>query len=216
MGELNKRLITSFVLGVIFFFSILSEVILIFVLIIIFIQLYFEFYSLINKILSKKQKFLLFLISFLILIYIFIFILCIAINFLDKQNNNFFILMMSISVCIASDIGGYVFGKFFKGKKLTSISPKKTYSGLFGAYILSVMSSYLIFYNFFSLNYIITFSVIVSTVSQSGDLFVSYLKRKAKLKDTGEFLPGHGGLLDRLDGILFAIPFALALSLYQW
>ena len=215
MGELNKRLITSFVLGVIFFFSILNEVILIFVLIIIFIQLYFEFYSLINKILSKKQKFLLFLISFLILIYIFIFILCIAINFLDKQNNNFFILMMSISVCIASDIGGYVFGKFFKGKKLTSISPKKTYSGLFGAYILSVMSSYLIFYNFFSLNYIITFSVIVSTVSQSGDLFVSYLKRKAKLKDTGEFLPGHGGLLDRLDGILFAIPFALALSLYQ-
>tara|TARA_A100001035_G_C27728876_1_gene475779 strand:+ start:617 stop:1264 length:648 start_codon:yes stop_codon:yes gene_type:complete len=215
MGELNKRLITSFVLGVIFFFSILSEVILIFVLIIIFIQLYFEFYSLINKILSKKQKFLLFLISFLILIYIFIFILCIAINFLDKQNNNFFILMMSISVCIASDIGGYVFGKFFKGKKLTSISPKKTYSGLFGAYILSVMSSYLIFYNFFSLNYIITFSVIVSTVSQSGDLFVSYLKRKAKLKDTGEFLPGHGGLLDRLDGILFAIPFALALNLYQ-
>ena len=215
MGELNKRLITSFVLGVIFFFSILSEVILIFVLIIIFIQLYFEFYSLINKILSKKQKFLLFLISFLILIYIFIFILCIAINFLDKQNNNFFILMMSISVCIASDIGGYVFGKFFKGKKLTSISPKKTYSGLFGAYILSVMSSYLIFYNFFSLNYIITFSVIVSTVSQSGDLFVSYPKRKAKLKDTGEFLPGHGGLLDRLDGILFAIPFALALSLYQ-
>ena len=215
MGELNKRLITSFVLGVIFFFSILSEVILIFVLIIIFIQLYFEFYSLINKILSKKQKFLLFLISFLILIYIFIFILCIAINFLDKQNNNFFILMMSISVCIASDIGGYVFGKFFKGKKLTSISPKKTYSGLFGAYILSVMSSYLIFYNFFSLNYIITFSVIISTVSQSGDLFVSYLKRKAKLKDTGDFLPGHGGLLDRLDGILFAIPFALALSLYQ-
>ena len=215
MAELNKRLITSFVLGVIFFFSILSEVILIFVLIIIFIQLYFEFYSLINKILSKKQKFFLFFISFLILIYIFIFILCIAINFLDKQNNNFFILMMSISVCIASDIGGYVFGKIFKGKKLTSISPKKTYSGLFGAYILSVMSSYLIFYNFFSLNYIITFSVIVSTVSQSGDLFVSYLKRKAKLKDTGEFLPGHGGLLDRLDGILFAIPFALALSLYQ-
>ena len=215
MGELNKRLITSFVLGVIFFFSILSEVILIFVLIIIFIQLYFEFYSLINKILSKKQKFFLFFISFLILIYIFIFILCIAVNFLDKQNNNFFILMMSISVCIASDIGGYVFGKFFKGKKLTSISPKKTYSGLFGAYILSVMSSYLIFYNFFSLNYIITFSVIVSTVSQSGDLFVSYLKRKAKVKDTGEFLPGHGGLLDRLDGILFAIPFALALSLYQ-
>ena len=215
MAELNKRLITSFVLGVIFFFSILSEVILIFVLIIIFIQLYFEFYSLINKILSKKQKFFLFFISFLILIYIFIFILCIAVNFLDKQNNNFFILMMSISVCIASDIGGYVFGKFFKGKKLTSISPKKTYSGLFGAYILSVMSSYLIFYNFFSLNYIITFSVIVSTVSQSGDLFVSYLKRKAKLKDTGEFLPGHGGLLDRLDGILFAIPFALALSLYQ-
>ena len=215
MGELNKRLITSFILGLIFFFSIISEIILIFVLIIIFIQLYFEFYSLINRILSYKRKFLLFFISFLILIYVSIFILCIAVNFLDRQNNNFFILMMSISVCISSDIGGYIFGKLFKGKKLTSISPKKTYSGLFGAYILSMLSSYLIFYNFFSLKYIIIFSLIVSTVSQSGDLFISYLKRKAKLKDTGKFLPGHGGLLDRFDGIIFAIPFALALSIYQ-
>ncbi len=78
-----------------------------------------------------------------------------------------------------------------------------------------MLSSYLIFYNFFSLKYIIIFSLIVSTVSQSGDLFISYLKRKAKLKDTGKFLPGHGGLLDRFDGIIFAIPFALALSIYQ-
>ena len=122
---------------------------------------------------------------------------------------------MSISICIASDIGGYLFGRIFKGKKLTKISPKKTYSGLLGAYILAILTTSLIFNNFFSSYYIIMFSVIVSTVSQLGDLFISYLKRKAKVKDTGKFLPGHGGLLDRLDGIIFAIPLALIFNLYQ-
>tara|TARA_B100001027_G_scaffold108545_1_gene74814 strand:- start:6286 stop:6690 length:405 start_codon:yes stop_codon:yes gene_type:complete len=133
---------------------------------------------------------------------------------LNKQNNNFIILIMTISVCISSDIGGYTFGRIFKGKKLTRISPRKTYSGLVGAYILSVLSSSLVFYNHFEIYYIIIFTIIVSTVSQFGDLFISYLKRKAKIKDTGKFLPGHGGLLDRLDGIIFAIPFALAFNLF--
>tara|TARA_B100000941_G_scaffold274163_1_gene235083 strand:- start:3867 stop:4271 length:405 start_codon:yes stop_codon:yes gene_type:complete len=133
---------------------------------------------------------------------------------LNKQNNNFIILIMTISVCISSDIGGYTFGRIFKGKKLTKISPRKTYSGLVGAYILSVLSSSLVFYNHFEIYYIIIFTIIVSTVSQFGDLFISYLKRKAKIKDTGKFLPGHGGLLDRLDGIIFAIPFALAFNLF--
>ena len=215
MNDLSKRLATSFVLGLIFFFSIINEIIFVLVLFIIFIQLYYEFYFLINKIFSKKDKLLLYFILILILIYLFIFILCIAINFPHKQNNNFIILIMSISICIASDIGGYLFGRIFKGKKLTKISPKKTYSGLLGAYILAILTTSLIFNNFFSSYYIIMFSVIVSTVSQLGDLFISYLKRKAKVKDTGKFLPGHGGLLDRLDGIIFAIPLALIFNLYQ-
>tara|TARA_B100000989_G_scaffold118667_1_gene87398 strand:+ start:89 stop:736 length:648 start_codon:yes stop_codon:yes gene_type:complete len=215
MNDLSKRLATSFVLGLVFFFSIINEIIFVLVLFIIFIQLYYEFYFLINKILSKKDKILLYFILILILIYLFIFILCIAINFPHEQNNNFIILIMSISICIASDIGGYLFGRIFKGKKLTKISPKKTYSGLLGAYILAILTTSLIFHNFFSSYYIIMFSVIVSTVSQLGDLFISYLKRKAKVKDTGKFLPGHGGLLDRLDGIIFAIPLSLMFNLYQ-
>ncbi len=214
MNELSKRLTTSFVLGLIFFFSIINQIILILVLLIIFFQLYYEFFYILNKIISYKKKKLLYFILLIILIYILTFVLSIAITMLNKQNNNFIILIMTISVCISSDIGGYTFGRIFKGKKLTRISPRKTYSGLVGAYILSVLSSSLVFYNHFEIYYIIIFTIIVSTVSQFGDLFISYLKRKAKIKDTGKFLPGHGGLLDRLDGIIFAIPFALAFNLF--
>ncbi len=214
MTELNKRLSTSLILGLIFFFSFVNDIILIFVLLIIFFQLYFEFYSIIVKIFSKKKKSIIFFVLILILIYLLTFVLCVALNFSDKQNNNFVVLTMIISICIASDIGGYLFGKIFKGKKLTKISPKKTYSGLVGAYSLSIFFPTLIFNNFFSLYYIIMFSIIVSTVSQSGDLFISYLKRKAKIKDTGKFLPGHGGLLDRLDGIIFSIPLGLTINFY--
>lgn len=214
MNELSKRLITSFVLGLIFFFSIINQIILILVLLIIFFQLYYEFFYILNKLISYKKKNLLYFGLLIILIYILTFILSIAFILLDKQNNNFIMLIMTISVCIASDIGGYTFGRVFKGKKLTRISPRKTYSGLVGAYILSVISSSLIFYEYFSLYYIIIFTIIVSTVSQIGDIFISYLKRKAKIKDTGKFLPGHGGLLDRLDGIIFAIPFALIFNLF--
>ena len=214
MNELSKRLITSFVLGLIFFFSIINQIILILVLLIIFFQLYYEFFYILNKLISYKKKNQLYFGLLIILIYILTFILSIAFILLDKQNNNFIMLIMTISVCIASDIGGYTFGRIFKGKKLTRISPRKTYSGLVGAYILSVISSSLIFYEYFSLYYIIIFTIIISTVSQIGDLFISYLKRKAKIKDTGKFLPGHGGLLDRLDGIIFAIPFALIINLF--
>ena len=214
MNELSKRLITSFVLGLIFFFSIINQIILILVLLIIFFQLYYEFFYILNKLISYKKKNLLYFGLLIILIYILTFILSIAFILLDKQNNNFIMLIMTISVCIASDIGGYTFGRIFKGKKLTRISPRKTYSGLVGAYILSVISSSLIFYEYFSIYYIIIFTIIISTVSQIGDLFISYLKRKAKIKDTGKFLPGHGGLLDRLDGIIFAIPFALIINLF--
>ncbi len=213
MSEINKRLITSFVLISILFFSLLNELVLLLVLIIIFNQLFYEFYFILKKIFLKSQKNLLYLSIFLILIYLLVFIFCIANTFLF-DTNNFIFLIMTITICVASDTGGYVFGKIFKGIKLTKISPKKTYSGLIGAYILSILSSILFFNNYFTLNFIILISIFVSTVSQSGDLLISYLKRKAKIKNTGIFLPGHGGLLDRLDGIIFAIPFSLFLKLY--
>ena len=122
----------------------------------------------------------------------------------------FFLFILSI--CFFSDIGGYIIGKLIGGKKLTKISPNKTISGSIGSFSFSVFPL-LLFYNynqyeyFFSINNLL-FCLIISLVCQLGDLFISYLKRKAKIKDTGFILPGHGGLLDRVDGIIFAVPFA--------
>ena len=110
--------------------------------------------------------------------------------------------------CIASDIGGYLFGKTFKGPKLTNISPKKTVSGSIGSLILTTLTLLsLINYYTNDINFkIIVVSLITSLSCQIGDIFFSYIKRKAKLKDFGNFLPGHGGILDRMDGIFFGLP----------
>ena len=121
------------------------------------------------------------------------------------------ILFSLIFCCIASDIGGYVFGKIFKGPKLTKISPNKTFSGALGSIILSYL---VLFFIFFLLKIEFSFrifliSFITSIGCQIGDLFFSYLKRKAKIKDTGKILPGHGGILDRLDGILVGVPLGM-------
>ena len=122
----------------------------------------------------------------------------------------FFLFILSI--CFFSDIGGYVIGKLIGGKKLSKISPNKTISGSIGSFLFSIFPL-LLFYNYNQYEYFISinnflFCLIISLVCQLGDLFISYLKRKAKIKDTGVILPGHGGLLDRTDGIIFAVPFA--------
>ena len=117
-----------------------------------------------------------------------------------------------ISVCFFTDIGGYVFGKIIGGKKLSKISPNKTIAGTVGSFIFSIIP----FMIFLNLNYIdlefnstnIIFCLLISLISQLGDLFISLIKRKAKIKDTGNLLPGHGGILDRVDGIIFAVPFS--------
>jgi len=126
------------------------------------------------------------------------------------------ILYFSIAVCISSDIGGYVFGKIFRWKKLTKISPKKTISGVFGSYFFSLVCLYA--FNEYYLESIggpklnITFllgineillTIFLSTVAQAGDLTISYFKRLDKIKDTGKILPGHGGVFDRIDGLMF-------------
>ena len=119
-------------------------------------------------------------------------------------------ILFLICVCIFSDIGGLLFGKFFKGKKLTKISPNKTISGSIGSFILSLFLIP-IFYSILNiklnnLSDFIVLTILVSFVCQLGDLFISFLKRKAKVKDTGDLLPGHGGILDRFDGIFFGVP----------
>ena len=126
---------------------------------------------------------------------------------------NFFLFIILIS--ISTDIGGYIFGKFLKGPKLTKISPKKTYSGVIGSLLLPVFSG-LIYIQYLPLKFEtiknefnLTFLILIlsiSTISQLGDLTISYFKRLSKIKDTGKILPGHGGLLDRIDGLIFVIP----------
>ena len=117
-----------------------------------------------------------------------------------------------ILICIFTDIGGYVFGNIFKGPKLTKISPSKTYSGVIGSFLFSLIIG-IIFVKYLENNLldndltkIIISILMISLISQLGDLIISFFKRKAKLKDTGKILPGHGGLLDRIDGIIFVMP----------
>jgi phosphatidate cytidylyltransferase len=126
------------------------------------------------------------------------------------QGSIFFLLI--ISICFFSDIGGYFVGKLIGGKKLSKISPNKTISGTIGSFIFSLIPLLVMVqfeYIDLELSYIIIIlTLLISFVSQLGDLFISYLKRKAKIKDTGKILPGHGGILDRVDGIVFALPFS--------
>ena len=116
------------------------------------------------------------------------------------------IFFLIVSICISTDIGGFFFGKIFKGKKLTKISPNKTYSGLIGSYVLSLLTTTIFFREYFELFDLIISTLVISTFSQLGDLTISYLKRKVKIKDTSNILPGHGGFLDRFDGFLLAMP----------
>ena len=137
-------------------------------------------------------------------------------EFLQNQPNISWNLIFIISICILSDIGGFIFGKFFKGKKLTKISPNKTYSGMIGSFILSITFCIIYSYtiSFVDFKTIFLLTILISFICQIGDLFISFLKRKAKIKDTGNILPGHGGVLDRIDGILFALPSGIILINY--
>ena len=142
------------------------------------------------------------------------------------NDNFFFQFILVLIICIFTDIGGYIFGRTFKGPKLTKISPKKTYAGLIGSYISSIVAA-LIYIKYINLGvasyleinvllsgidveniklFFLIIIIFVSSISQIGDLIISYFKRLAKVKDTGNLLPGHGGLLDRVDGIIFAMP----------
>ena len=158
----------------------------------------------------KKFSFNFLILNLITFFYIF-FIFCNFSYEIYKIQGPFFFLYL-LSICFFTDIGGYVCGKIIGGKKLSKISPNKTISGTIGSFLFSLIPL-ILFLNF---NYLdlklnlnnIVFSLMVSLISQLGDLFVSYLKRKTKIKVTGKLLPGHGGVLDRVDGIIFAVPFS--------
>ena len=199
--EFEKRLLSSFILiPIAIFFIIQGSVFFIFFLSILFLVTSYEWLKM-NK---KNDLMKIFGILFLL------FSFYTAFN-LRESDLNFFLFI--IIVCVFTDIGGYVFGKIFKGPKLIKISPNKTYSGVIGSFLFSIISGivfikYLGDQVFRNYDHIIILLVIllISFISQIGDLVVSYFKRKAKLKDTGKILPGHGGFLDRIDGLVFVIP----------
>ena len=213
MSNLNKRILTSIPLLILVICSIYSNIILALSLYIFSAILIYEF-SYILKNIFKKNKKILFIFLNLFIFYICLFASQIYFFLLGEFENKQNIFLFILLICIFTDIGGYIFGKIFKGKKLTSISPNKTYAGMIGSFLCSLLICilFVIFLNFSI--HLIYFTLLISLLSQSGDLFISYLKRKANIKDTGRFLPGHGGLLDRLDGIIFAIPVGIKIFIF--
>tara|TARA_B100001175_G_scaffold317200_1_gene333271 strand:+ start:2085 stop:2744 length:660 start_codon:yes stop_codon:yes gene_type:complete len=209
MTELNKRIITSFFLLSVVFIAFFNIYLLCFLIIFINYLSLDEFNNIYKEIYMEKKKirFVYFCITTIYMIY---FSLVIILFLIQSFEINKLQIMFILLICISSDIGGFVFGKIIGGKKLTSISPKKTYSGLLGSFITSYLIG-LIIYNLLEVKILISLNIfififLISLISQSGDLFISIFKRKAKIKDTGSILPGHGGILDRIDGILFALP----------
>ena len=211
----KKRVITSIflisLLTAMFFYSF----IMIISLIIIALIAWVEFYALISKIIKKDQikyRFIRFLYKTLSLLYLSALVYLIFLIESDHSNLKIY-LLYSLMVAVMSDIGGLVVGKIIKGKKLTKISPNKTISGSTGSLIFSIFLIPFFYGNTVDQNLLIMFliTIAISLVSQLGDLFISFLKRKAKVKDTSDILPGHGGILDRIDGIIFAIPLGIYL-----
>jgi len=202
LKEFEKRLLSSIILiPIAIFFIIQGSVFFIFFLSLIFLATNYEWVKMI-----KKNNF----IKIFGIIFLF-FSFYSAFYIREKSGLNFFLFILII--CIFTDIGGYLFGKTFKGPKLTKISPNKTYAGVIGSFLFSLIAA-LVFIKYvdeigFKNNdqlEVLLVILFISFISQIGDLIISYFKRKAKLKDTGKILPGHGGFLDRVDGLIFVMP----------
>ena len=207
-SELFKRSISSFFLmSLIFITALSSNYIFLSILFIVVILSWVEWIKVIEKIKLKKIYHIIHIVLFLIYLLI-AFIICFNVFVIDK-----YFFLTTLMICVFSDVGGYVFGKTFGGKKLTKISPNKTISGSIGSFILSYIGFFVIYLYFGDLLFIklqietlVFIPFFISLICQLGDLFISYYKRKAKIKNTGNLIPGHGGLLDRIDGSIFALP----------
>ena len=199
--EFVKRFVSSIILlPLVFYFIIQGSFLLIFFIAICFIVSCFEWHMM-----SKKKFYSIY--GFLFLIFSFYAFYEVSAELIG--------IFYVIIICSSTDIGGYVFGKIFKGPKLTKISPKKTYSGMIGGYLLSLISVSVIinFIDHENTIFLFLLTILISTVSQLGDIIVSYFKRLSKIKNTGKLIPGHGGLLDRIDGMIFAFPIYYLINL---
>ena len=207
--ELQKRILSSIILlPLSFFFIIKGSAFFILFLTILFVIASLEWFRMTKTIEYKIFGTLFLLFSFYTVYF-----------FRDRDLLDFLLILI---ICVTTDIGGYIFGKIFKGPKLIKISPNKTYAGMIGSFLLSIITSYLfaIKYdytflqnqNLFEDFYFIFLVFIISSVSQIGDLTISYFKRLSKIKNTGNIFPGHGGLLDRIDGMIFFFFFIFVIS----
>ena len=205
--NIKVRLYTSLILLFFLFLMIKSNFIATYFLIIFSVLSVIEYFEISKKIFSRDYLKYISNIFFIIYLSAFCFLFFYFLNFLQLK----IILYVLILGCISSDIGGYLFGNIFKGPKLTKISPNKTYTGATGSILFTGLTVILIIFlltDNFSYLFVIM-SIFTSLGCQAGDLFFSFLKRKAKIKDTGTILPGHGGILDRLDGVLLGVPIGL-------
>ena len=207
--ELIKRTVSSIILiPISLFFIIKGEIFFNFFVITMLLITLYEWHFL-----SLKRAFYLPGFIFVILSFYTFFIL--------RHEGDYQIFLLILLTCVATDIGGYVFGKIFKGPKLTKISPNKTYAGMFGGFSLSVFLASIYLSNLSNLSLaesngemgiqIILIVISISFISQVGDIVISFFKRKSKIKNTGKIIPGHGGLLDRIDGMIFAFPYTFIL-----
>ena len=214
MNNLYQRIITSaaliFILSISLFYN---KYLWLFMLILGSLVLFIEFNNLAKKI-WKKEKSTLVSVNIFLILFLIIFIF-VGYELYTKPPSG---LLFIILICIFSDTGGYIVGNLIGGKKLTKISPKKTISGSVGSFIFSlfpILIFWIYFQNTQESNFriysylkIIPVCLFLCLICQLGDLFISYFKRMAKVNDTGSILPGHGGLLDRIDGVIFVIPAA--------
>ena len=208
LKEFEKRLLSSLILiPIAFFFIIQGSVFFMFFLSLFFLATSYEWVKM-----TKKNNFIK---NFGVIFLFFSFYSA----FNVREDNGLNIFLFIIIVCIFTDLGGYIFGKTFKGPKLTKISPNKTYSGMIGSFLLSFSTIYIfsnIPYNIVEIKFslsLLLFTLIISAISQIGDITISYFKRKSDIKNTNNIIPGHGGLLDRIDGMIFAYPFSYLILL---
>ena len=210
MNNLQKRILTSLIiLPLSLFFVVKGGYYLFFFLMAVFFMANFELFTVFNK-------------RTTILILDLILILSLFSIYYLAKGITLYILLWAIILCVCSDIGGYIFGKIFKWKKLTKISPKKTLSGVLGSFIFSLFSLFIIERFVLNLREVVSYTewihdfsflepkffflaIIFSLVAQIGDLTISYFKRLEKIKDVGKILPGHGGIFDRIDGLIFVV-----------
>ena len=202
--ELTKRILSSIILmPIVLFFIVKGTFLFNFFILICLLLTTYEWMKM-----SKTNFFKIYGTIFIIISFYTIF------KIRNEFDREYFHLLLVIIICISTDVGGYLFGNVFKGPKLTKISPKKTYSGVIGSFLLSIIFTnlfldiYLDVKTFKFSTEMFIFILSVSFISQSGDIFVSYFKRKSKIQDTGNIIPGHGGILDRIDGMIFAFPFS--------